>query len=331
MDELLKALYSLKNNKTPGPDLIVNECYKTLPPQWLHYILNLFNAILEKEYLPPDWANSLIKMIFKKGDATNPDNHKPIALENTCLKLYVTAIKNRLYNLCENESLFPEEQSGFRVKRSCTDNIFVLKSLIDLQINIRKKFLAGIFIDYKKAFDTVPHDKMFQKLDYMGINGKAMRTISKIYCNASISIELDNDKSEKIKVTKGVLQGDVLSPLLYNLYTSDLGKFLRNEGFRGVAIKPNQDILLITFADDTVILINSIIDCQDKLNTLDKYCEKNELIINPSKTCILNFFKGRPIKMRDVYYKQNKIEVVSEAKYLGVTFANSGKFLKHTD
>ena len=111
---------------------------------------------------------------------------------------------------------------GFKLNRCCTDNIFILKSIIDFQLIIKKELFFGIFIDYKKAFDTVPHNKMFQKLDHMGVYGKFIRTVAKIYHHATVTINVNNDFTEKINVTKGVLQGDPLSPLLYALYNRPL-------------------------------------------------------------------------------------------------------------
>ena len=125
IDELNKALKSLKNNKSSGTDEIPNETYKFLTPPWISYILNLFNLILSQEYIPPDWSKTLIKMIYKKGDTTNPENYRPIALENTILKLCITIIKNRLHTWIEKEGLIPEEQNGFRPARSCTDNLLI--------------------------------------------------------------------------------------------------------------------------------------------------------------------------------------------------------------
>ena len=329
LNELIASLTSLKNNKSTGIDSLPNECFKSLTSPWIHYLLNLFNLILLEEYVPPNWSETLIKLIYKKNDAMNPDNYRPIALQNTCLKIYVTILKNRLCKYAENRGLLPEEQSGFRLKRACIDNIYILNSLIDLQVKIENEPFFGILIDYRKAFDSVPHDKMFQKLDHLGIYGKYIRTIAKIYINATVKIDVNGTNTDSINVTKGVLQGDPLSAELYILYTSDMGNFFRSRGFRGIRIGPNDDVLMTTFADDTVFFAYSVISCQDILNSLLDYCNLNDLTVNASKTSILTFFKGRPCELRTVYYQGHPIDYVREAKYLGVTFSCSGKFLKH--
>ena len=137
--------------------------------------------------------------------------------------------------------------------------------------------------------------------------------------------------SDSIDVTREVPQGDVLSPLLYALYTRDLRDHFMNEGFKGIKIDHDTEIILISFADGTIILANSPVDCQDKLNSLGRYCDTNDLIVNPSKTCILSFFRGRPCERKDIYYEGKLINYVNEPSYLGITFSSSGKFLVHTD
>lgn len=329
LEEINFAVTRLKNGKAAGPDGIPNECFKNLPPNWTHYLQNMFNVFLSQETIPDDWCNSLIKLMYKKGNTNDPNNYRPIALENTCLKIFSFLLKNRLYNLVEKHNLLPEEQCGFREKRSCTDNIFIAKTVVDIQLYVNKKPLLAIVVDYKKAFDTVPHDKLFQKLNSLGINGKFIRTMAKMYDKANISLNLNNQISEKIAITKGVLQGDVLSPLLYALYTSDMPSSFRNKGHKGIKIDSETEILMITFADDTLIFANSTVDCQDKLNELDSYCEQNDLIVNASKTNIMHFFKGRPRKLRPMYYKGATLEYVKTTRYLGVNFSCSGKFLSH--
>lgn len=331
LTEVQTALAHLKNDKAPGPDGIPNECYKNLPPNWTHYLQNMFNTFLIEENVPVIWSNSLLKLMYKKGDAKNPENYRPIALENTGLKAFIFIIQKRLYDLSENLQLLPEEQCGFREKRSCVDNIFIAKSLIDIQLEVNKKQLLAIVVDYKKAFDTVPHNKMFQKLDNLGINGKFIRTVAKMYDQASISLVVNDKTSDKIKITKGEIQGDVLSPLFYALYTSDMPSHFRANGHKGIKLNDEEEILMITFADDTLIFANSAVDCQDKLKELENYCERNDLEVNPSKTNVMRFFKGRPSKLRPIYYKGTMINYVNSVKYLGVTFSSSGKFLIHAN
>lgn len=328
LEELEGAISHLKTQKACGPDEIPNECFKFLSPPWTHYILNMFNFFLREEYIPDNWCQSMIKLIYKKGDKLDPGNYRPIALENAGLKLFMYTLNKRLYKMTEDNNLLPEEQCGFRKNRSCVDNLFILRCIIDIQRMINKKMLLCIFVDYKKAFDTVPHDKLFQKLDHLGINGKFMRIVAKMYDQAKLTINVNDQLSESIKVTKGVLQGDVLSPLLYTLYTSDMRSFFVEKGHRGVKVD-DTNILLTTFADDTAIFASSTTDCQDKLNDLYTYCELNDLTVNASKTNILYFFRGRPKKLRTIYYQNTPVQYVKSVKYLGVNFTSSGKFSLH--
>ena len=126
-----------------------------------------------------------------------------------------------------------------------------------------------------------------------------------------------------------ILQRDPISAEFYILYTSDMENHLKRQDFKSIKIGPDDDILLITFADDTVFFANSVIGCQDLLDCLSNYCNIIDLTVNGSKTNILTFFKGRPATLRTVYYQGESISCVRDAKYLGVSFSCSGKFLLH--
>ena len=126
INELINSINKCENRKTPGPDGISFEFFKNLPSCWLYYILDLFNKILDNESVPPDWGKIIITMIPKAGNLLLPDNYRGIALINSLTKIFTQLIKNRLMDWSEKNNLIPEFQSGFRNKRSCADNIFIL-------------------------------------------------------------------------------------------------------------------------------------------------------------------------------------------------------------
>ena len=142
----------------------------------------------------------------------------------------------------------------------------------------------------------------FKNLNNFGIYGKFMRTIANIYVDAFVIIDVKENKTDRINVTKGVLQGDPISAEFYILCTSDMDNHFKCQGFKGIKTGPNDNVLMITFAIDTVFFANSITGCQDLLNCLLDYCNINDVIVNKSKTNILTFFKWRPTYLRTVYY-----------------------------
>ena len=101
--EIYNRLKKIKNNKSPGSDLISNEFLKNLPQNSVLYIYVLFNKILTEERIPDCWTNINLRMIYKKGDNKNPVNYRPIALVNSILKLFTQVIYNRLYEWTERK------------------------------------------------------------------------------------------------------------------------------------------------------------------------------------------------------------------------------------
>ena len=118
-EEVLNALTLCKKNKAPGEDGIPSEFYVNLPQNWKLFLATLLNKILRDELTPDAWSIALVNMLFKKGDASNPDNYRPIALMNSLVKIFTQVLLCRCKKWCEVNGILPEFQSGFRNGRSC--------------------------------------------------------------------------------------------------------------------------------------------------------------------------------------------------------------------
>lgn len=331
LSELQRCILSAKNDKTPGEDQFTNEFYKHLPPKWEHYLLNMFNVILEEETIPNSWATISLSFLHKKGSKDNPNNYRPIALLNHITKLFTTIIYNRLNDWAEENTILNENQSGFRRNRGPMDNIFSLTAIAHIYLRLRKSRLYAIFVDFKKAFDSILHLLLWENLYKNGVSSKVIRVIKDLYMKAKVKIKSENTTSTTIDVTKGVLQGDSLSPFLFALFINDIEEFFRQNRSKGVNIDGTSDLLMLLFADDIVILGDSPIDVQRKLNILEAYTRYKKLSVNITKTKILVFHRGRQQNMRPFTLNNEEIEVVNKFCYLGISFSSSGKFLEATN
>lgn len=325
MAELNKVLKSSKLNKAPGEDGITNEFFRECPSNWKFYLLTLFNKTLREECVPDAWASIILSILHKQGDRKDPSNHRGIALVNHISKLFTALLAERLYNWAENSKLLPEGQAGFRSSRGCMDNLFVLHEVIHSKLRQKKGSSFIIFVDLKRALDTVNHKLLWTKLLGLGVSAKIIRILKNLYDKASIKIKTQSGFSESIKITEGVLQGEILSPLLFILFISDMEDFFRAEGMYGANITTYLDILLLLYADDLAIIANNKSDVARKLKILFKYCEFNKLQVNVSKTKILYCRKaGKIPKNMKFYYSQEQIEIVSSYTYLGIPISSSG-------
>ena len=133
--------------------------------------------------------------------------------------------------------------------------------------------------------------------------------------------------TNSIEVTEGVLQGEILSPTIFALFIADLKNFLLSKGIRGISVTKLAEILLLAYADDIVILVDSPAMMKRTLKVLFEYCEKNALKVNLKKTEIIVFKKGGKIKSNISFcFGKDSIKIVNRYTYLGITFTSSGLF-----
>lgn len=327
--ELTACLSKCKNGRTPGMDAISYEFIKAVPQNWFLYICTMFNRILDTETVPTAWGEISLSMIHKKGSPYDPLNYRGIALVNCLAKIFTHILLDRLSLWSESEAILPECQSGFRPNRGCIDNIFVLTSIIQINLRLKKRKVFAAFIDFRRAFDSVDHSILWRKLYGVGVSSKIIRIIRDLYCKATVQVKLQGEYSNKFEVTEGVLQGECLSPLLFALFLSDVEKCFRDRKFRGLSIDGYNDVIMLLYADDLVLLSDSQGDLNKKLAYLSQYCRENNLTVNAEKTKVVCFGRGGYRHFSDFQFsfENNKIDVVNKFSYLGVSFSSSGLFL----
>lgn len=324
--ELDYVIKKVKNGKAPGPDKVTNEFFKNISKESKETLLSSFNHILENENPPLEWSDCTTTMIYKKGDPTNPKNYRPIALLNTSLKLFSNLLNQRIITWVERNDILPEAQAGFRKLRGCEEQIFILNTLVYLKFQKNKKLYCAFF-DFERAFPSINHHLLWERLYSTGISYKYINIMRKIYSKANTKMKLEDGFSEKIDLSEGVLQGEVCSPTFFSLYLHNIISYLKDEGYKGVKLGETS-IYLLLFADDMVLVADSKESLQIKINALEKYFSKLYLKVNIDKTKVLIFQKhGRP-ELCTFYYNKTPIEIVNQYTYLGIVFSRSGTFIK---
>ena len=260
--EIRKHINSLKINKSPGMDHILNEFIKNCPDNLIYVIVLLFNIVLESGIIPTDWTVGIIKVLYKnKGDINDINNYRGITLLSCIGKLFTSVINERLYKYLTHTNLLGNEQAGFRSKHSTLDHIFALQILSKFYID-NKKQLYCAFVDYSKAFDFVNRTYLWQKLLDSNINGKVLNVIRNMYKNAKSHVSLKNVLSDPFPCQVGVRQGENLSPLLFAIFLNDF-KFFLSQNYDGLtrvseSIMNELNVFLkifcLLYADDTLVL-----------------------------------------------------------------------------
>jgi exonuclease III len=324
-NEITQAIKTLKNNKATGLDGISNEMLKYGQHTFTKPLASLFNLILKSGNYPEQWSKGYISPIYKTGNPLSSDNYRGICI-NSCLgKLFNTVLNTRLTNYLNNHQVIHESQIAFNKGSRTSDHMFVLKTLIDKTVKANKKKLYTCFVDFKKAFDSLPHDMLLQKLKTQGINGNFFSCIKNMYAKAMICVKTQNKLTPFIQAEMGVRQGDVLSPNIFKIFINDLPQFLITND-EGAPKLNKKGIHCLLYADDLVILSQSKADLQDKLTKLDKYCSKWGLQINVDKTKTIIFSPNKTHTIEHFKIDNTRVECVSEYKYLGVIFSNNGSF-----
>lgn len=323
--ELKLALGRMKNNKAAGEDGLTIEFIKALTEGWMEELREILNELLNEGKLIEGWEVARIYPIFKVGDEEDTANYRGVSLLDVGYKILTNIIATRIRGWLEKNKLIKESQAGFRGKRGTRDHIFVLNSIIGNKIKRKGGKLYGALIDFKTAFDSVNREKLFEKLEKIGIKGKVLGIIKGIYRETKNEVITGEGITESFNTNKGVRQGCPLSPSLFNIFIEDLEEqwVKRNEG--GTVIGGTK-IFCMKFADDVVILADTKEGLQDMLRELEKYCRRNELVVNTKKTKVMVWKnKGKRSKEEKWYYGGEELEIVKEYKYLGfwVTSTNS--------
>jgi hypothetical protein len=313
--EINKIIQSMKPKDSHGYDEISIRILKMSAPFILSPLTYIFNKILDKGIFPERLKFSEIKPLYKKGNAADFSNYRPISLLPSFSKIIEKLIYNRLYNYFDQQKLFAKDQHGFRLNTSTETATFSLLNTILSSLE-HKDIVGSLFLDLQKAFDCVNHDILLAKLNFYGVSGKANKLLESYIRNRYQRVKL-RDKffnhltSEWEPVRHGVPQGSVLGPLLFLIYINDLPH----------TINDLADTVL--FADDTSIIISNP-DLQEfKYNTsralqeLNKWFCSNLLSLSFDKSHFLQFF----VK------KQNKINVQITSSNSILTNLNSIKFL----
>lgn len=270
--------------------------------------------------------------ILNKGDSKKPECYRPITILSTLGKLFTSVLNNRITLYLESNNLLHENQAGFRKYYSCSDHIFTLHALIEI-LKKKKQKLFCAYVDFSAAFDKVWRIGLWQKLIKTNINGKIFNVIFNMYQNIKSRITHLGEFSDSFCSNTGVRQGENLSPVLFSIFLNDLQEYLESQGSVGIELTDTLDaeywlkLLVLLYADDTVIISNSKIDFQNTLLHFNQFCEQWHLNINTNKTKVV-IFGARNVRNFQFHIGESNLEITEKYLYLGITFSSNGSFLQ---
>ena len=320
MDELRKALLLLKNHKAPGCDRITAEYLKAFAESFGDILLKIMQNLFTKNIYPSEWTSNFLKPIYKKGESVEPDNYRGLAIGSAMAKLHSLILLGRLTEFVKKKDLISANQTGFI---TCTsDHIFLLQTIIEKVVKKNKRKLYAVFIDFKKAYDTVDRGKLFRRLQSIGINGIFLKNIKAMYETISYKIKLRDGYLDPISSNLGLKQGCPLSPMLFNIYIDDVEDIFDDQ-CDPVTITDTK-ISHFLYADDLVLVSLTPEGLQRSLDKISEYSKRKCLTISikKSKSMIFNN-SGRLIK-KEFKIDDETLEPVKSFCYLGFEVVPSG-------
>ena len=351
---VLKLFNNINPSKAGGPDHIpsrfLKETAKEIAPIYTH----LFQQSYDAGQLPKSWKHAIVCPIYKKGSKALPENYRPVSLTAIPCKLFEHIIVSQVWSHLNKNDIITSKQHGFRAGMSCETQLIEALEDWSSVMDEGSSQIDVIVLDFSKAFDMVPHQRLLQKMYSYGITGKTNKWINSFLSSRTHEVVVNGNSSETQAVTSGVPQGTVLGPLLFLLYINDIEK--------------NLDSTIRLFADDSAIYrkIDSIEDSlilQKDLFKLQDWADKWQMNFNVKKCKTLRITKRTKHKVNYSYLMStpstptpgtivsNKalqaakevlivnppnrnfspLEEITSDRYLGVILDNQLSFNQHVD
>ena len=290
-------------------------------------ILALVNKVVTSCYYPQKWAEGITSLLLKEGDEEDPNNFRAITVASAISKVLAIMLDERLENFVKENKVMTPLQIGFEKKARPADHLFVLRNLID-SYTIRNKKLYACFVDFQKAYDSVWRMGMYYKLLKIGVDVNMIRLIKDMYDKTTQVLKMNGKVTTPFRTHKGVRQGCVLSPRLFNLFVNDI------PGIFDKKCDPvklgNTYLQCLMYADDIVILSESREGLQRCMTKLERYTEKWDMKLNKKKTKVLIFQKQGKMPKVDIKFQGETLEQVAQYKYLGTIISRNGTFTLNT-
>lgn len=316
--EIKNIIQGLKNNKAPGEDGIVAEMWKIGGDKAAENLHRLICDIWENEQIPRDWKGALIHPLHKKGDRTDPNNYRGISLLPVSYKVLSKVLLNIVEEQVDHH--IGDYQGGFRKGRSCVEQIFSLKSILRVRA-LRGKNTVVVFVDFKKAYDSIDRQTLYNVLEEFGIDGKTRAIIKQTLSETISKVKFQGEISEAFEIKTGVRQGDGLSPILFNVVLEKIVRTWRTalteDGIDGICLGPKRQgvkVDCLAFADDMALLAEGKGEARIMLEKLHEVAEKTGLRVSYEKT---EYIEYKHDKEKHLETRYGDIKRADKFKYLG--------------
>ena len=321
-DSVEKKLKYLKEDKSPGPDMVHPYILKNLAESLSFPLTLLFQQSIKEKKIPDDWREANITAIFKKGDRKQPGNYRPVSLTSVVCKLLEELVKKAIVDHMQINHLISNKQHGFLQGKSCVTNLLETLDCWTTSLEAKRP-VDALYLDYRKAFDKVPHKRLIQKLHMYNIHPGIVSWVEDFLRARQQRVCVNGHLSDWRPVTSGIPQGSVLGPVLFIVFINDLPSCI------------NTDCRI--FADDTKVYTevskshNNTL--QDDICSLQDWSEKWQMEFNVDKCAVLQLGANNPHHnyIMEVNHKETILKQSEEERDLGILVDHQLNFKKHIE
>lgn len=321
-EEQINRVISKIKSAAMGPDCINIKMINLVTPCLTPHITFIVNHCLSFGVFPEAWKQADIIPVPKVSNPSELSHYRPISILPTMSKIIEKVVNEQLIEFSINRKLLPITQSGFRAKHSTTTALLHVCDDIFKALDQAKTMLL-VLLDFSRAFDTLDHSILLNKLEYFGLHTSSINLIKNYLLKRCQRVRLNSALSDYVEISQGVPQGSILGPLLFSLYSCDFHKHLRVCSSHQYA-----DDTQIYHSFNTTNVAEAVNAINSDLSIISDLCKNHKLVLNAAKSKLLVF--GRPLpNAMSISMDGSPLVATNNQKNLGVVLDTDLRFEAH--
>ena len=318
IQDVAMIVQGLPNKSSPGPDGITYLLVKEGGYKLFGILARFYDLLLSKGEIPFQWKQACVVPIHKKGSLSKCENYRPISLTCVVCKILEAIIKNAILDFLLNNNLLNSSQHGFLPQRSSSTAL--LDFLEDISFSVDNgDNVDAVYLDFRKAFDSVPHKRLIAKIESYGVGEPLISWIRSFLTNREQFVKIGSTVSQSMNVASGVPQGSILGPLLFLIYINDIDDIIQSASI----IKFADDIRLYMTFSNELSFDRSPRLLQDDLSRVLRWSETWLLSLNTTKCSCIHF--GPSNALTKYYLDRDLLLSTSEELDLGIKITSDLK------